>query len=88
MLCDKIIFMMMMCYMMKCSKYVVMFYILQVISMTMLEFMIFKLYDHDACHLNKQVITKLKAMPYRSFLLYRPKDNKETVFIYAMYVSP
>ena len=45
------------------------------------------IYDHDACHLNNQVITKLKVVPYRPFSLCRPKGIKETVFMYVMYVS-
>ena len=75
---------MMMYYMLKCFKYVVMFYI----------FTSYKhdhdvqIYDHEACHLIKQVITKLKAVSYRPFSLCRPKGIKETVFMYVMYVSP
>ena len=32
-----------------------------------------QIYDHEACHLIKQVITKLKAVSYRPFSLCRPK---------------
>ena len=71
---------MMMYYMLKCFKYVIMFYILQVISMTMLKFMMFKLYYHEVCYLNKQVITKLKAVSYHPFSSCRPKGIKEIVF--------
>ena len=57
--------------------------------MTMLKFVMFKfhvkLYDHDTCHLNKQVITKLKVAAYHLFSLYRPKVIKET-FFNVMYV--
>ena len=72
--------------MMNYSKYVVIFYVLQVISMTMLKFIMFKLYDHDACHLNKQVITKLKAVSCRPFSLCRPKGIKDTVF-HVIYIT-
>ena len=38
-----------------------------------------QIYDHEACHLIKQVITKLKAVSYRPFSLCRPKGIKGTV---------
>ena len=48
--------------------------------MTMMFKFYVQIYDHEACHLIKQVITKLKAVSYRPFSLCRPKGIKETVF--------
>ena len=36
-------------------------------------------YDHDACHLINQVITKDKIVSYRPFSLCRPKGIKGAV---------
>ena len=76
---------MMMYYMLKCFKYVVMFYIFTSykhdhdVQVMMFKFYV-QIYDHEACHLIKQVITKLKAVSYRPFSLCRPKGIKETGF--------
>ena len=39
-------------------------------------------YDHDACVLNSQVITKVKTVSYYTFSLCRSKDIKETISWY------
>ena len=71
-------------------KYVVMFYIFTSykhdhdVQVMMFKFYV-QIYDHEACHLIKQVITKLKAVSYRPFSLCRPKGIKETVF-HVIYV--
>ena len=51
----------------------------QIINMIMVCLKINIFYDHDACHLINQVITKDKTVSYHPFSLCRPKDIKETV---------